>query len=258
MVTRYEVWLDKMSLSAVDPTIYIRDIAYEAPVFALTANDKNGRDGQRVTSRHARNTSVSISFEIHEQDTARRQDVCRKVQAWAARGGMLTTNDRTGQQLRVICDVPPVISSALKWTQALRVTFTAYEQPYWEDAYPRRASVDSENNRGTLYAPGNGALTRVEATVKNGAGSTINALTLKAGGTTFHFEELALASGETLEIGYDEDGLLYIRAGGESKLSCRTAESDDDLMIVTGKMESVSVEAPAGVSVTFKARGLYL
>lgn len=258
MVTRYEVWLNKKSLSAIDPAIYIRDISYEAPVFTQTANEINGHDGQRMTNRHARSTTVAVGFEIHEPDTARRQDICRKIQMWAAQGGNMTTNDRPGQQLRVICDNPPVISSTLKWTQPLRMTFTAYEQPYWEDEYPRRATVDAANKQKTLYAPGNGAPTRVEVEVKNGSGTSVDALTLKAGGTTFEFVGLGLASGETLMIGYDENALLHAKVGEVSKLGCRTPSSDDDLMIRTGKMENVSIEAPAGVSATFKARGLYM
>lgn len=258
MMTRYEAWLDKKALSVIDPSIYIRDIAYNAPRYMLTSEDVPGRNGQRVTGQHARSTSVQITIEIHDQDTARRQEVCGRVQAWAMKGGVLTTRDRRGQRLRVICEEPPAISSALKWTQALRMTFAAYEQPFWEDEHPRSVSFSGANASGTLYAPGFGVQTRVEASVKNQSGGTINALTLKAGGTTFDFVGLGLGANETLEISYDESGLLTIRAGDVSKMSCRTASSDDDLMLETGKRETVSVQADGAVSVTFRARGLYL
>ena len=258
MMTRYEAWLDKKSLSAIDPAIYILDIAYGAPRFAMAANDIPGRNGQRVTDRHAQSTSVTITFEIHERDIARRQEVCSRVQAWAMRGGFLTTNDRRGKRLAVICDSPPAIDSALKWTKAIKMTFTAYEQPFWEDEYPRSVTMSGANVSKSLYAPGFGAQTRVGASVKNQSGGAIDALTLKAGGTTVDFEGLGLADAATLEIGYDENGLLRIRAGDVSKMSCRTAASDDDLMIRTGRTETVSVYADGEVSATFKARGLYL
>lgn len=258
MMTRYEAWLDKKSLSAIDPSIYIRDIAYNAPRTMITTSDIPGRNGQRVTGRSARSTSVQITIEIHEQDVARRQDVCRRIQAWAMKGGSLTTNDRRDQRLRVLCEEPPAISSALKWTQALRMTFAAYAQPFWEDETPRSVSLSGTNSDKPLYTPGIGALTRVEASVKNTSGSAINTLTLSAGGTTFDFTGLNLAANETLEIGYDENDLLTIRAGNTSKMSCRTAASDDDLMIETGKSETVSIRAGGSVSATFRARGLYM
>lgn len=258
MMTRYEAWLDKKSLSAVDPSVYILDIAYGSPRFAIDTADKPGRNGQHVTGMNARNSSVVITFEIREQDTERRQEVCRRVQAWAMGGGVLTTRDRRGQRLCVICEDPAAISSALKWTQPLKITLTAYEQPFWEDEYPRSASVSGTNATKSLYVPGIGAQTRAEASVKNLSGGTIDALTLKAGGTTFDFVGLGLGAGETLEVGYDENDLLTIRVGDVSKMSCRTAESDDDLMLTTGKSESVSVYSGGEVSATFKARGLYL
>lgn len=258
MMTRYEAWLNKKSLSAIDPEIYILDIAYASTRFTTNTVDIPGRNGQHVTGRSARSTSVVITIEIHEQDTARRQDVCRRVQAWAMGGGILTTRDRRGQQLRVICDSPPDIESALKWTQPLKMTFTAYEQPFWEDEYPRTATLTGTNASTSFYVPGIGAQTRVEASVKNASGGTIEALTLAAGGTTMKFKGLALANGETLEIGYDENDLLTIHVGGTSKMSCRTGDSDDDLMADTGAHVALSVSAGADVSATFRARGLYL
>lgn len=258
MMTRYEAWLNKKSLSAIDPAIYIRDIAYDTTRFTATMSDKTGRDGQRVLDRHARSTSVVITIEIHEQDVARRQDVCSRVQAWAMGGGALTTNDKRGRQLNVICDNPPVITSALKWTQTLKITFTAYEQPFWEDEYPRSVPLNGTNVIKSMYVPGIGALTRVTASVKNVSGGTIDSLTLKAGSSTFDFAGLALADGETLTIDYDENGLLRIRAGDVSKMHCRTAESDDELLVETGKAHAMSVTAGGNVNAVFKARGLYL
>lgn len=256
MMTRYEAWLNKKGLSTIDPSIYILDIAYSTPRMMTNTVDIAGRNGQRVISRLARNTSVVITIEIHEQDTARRQDVCRRVQEWAMQGGILTTRDRNGQRLCVICESPPDISSALKWTQALKMTFTAYEQPFWEDENPRSVTISGAGEK-SLYVPGIGAQTRVEATVSNTSGGIVNALTLKAGSTTMAFSGLGLANGAALEIGYDEKGLLTIHSAGVSKLSCRTAVSDDDLMIETGKHEKMSVSG-ADVTATFRARGLYL
>ena len=258
MMTRYEAWLNKKSLSAIDPAIYILDISYNAPIFVMTASDRPGRNGQMVTDRHAQSTSVTITFEIHDQDIVRRQTICSRVQAWAIQGGYLTTNDKRGQRLCVDCDGIPAIDSALKWRNALRVTFTAYEQPFWEDENPRSTTIAGTNVSKTLYVPGFGAMTRVEVKARNTSGETMNALTLKAGGTTFDFEGLELEAGQTLEIGYDKHGLLAISANGVSKMHCRTEESDDELMIETRKTSMMSIYAGGSISAVFEARGLYL
>lgn len=258
MVTRYEAQLNHKRLSAIDDSICILDIATGAPRLATTATDIPGRNGMRMSSQRARNTSVEIKFEIREKDTERRQEICRRVQAWAMGGGILTVNDRPGQRLCVICDSPPEISSALKWTQPLKMTLTAYEQPFWEDEYPRTVTLSGENDRKALYVPGIGAETRVEVKVSNTSSGVIDKLTIKAGGTTMEFEGLSLGAGEMLEIDYDEHAMLRIRAGDESKMHCRTAASDDDLLLKTGKASEVSVQAGGPVSVLLRARGLYM
>lgn len=258
MMTRYEASLDGKMLSDIDPAIYILDIAYGATRFSMAANDKPGRNGQRVTDRRARSTSVTISFAIRDQNTEKRQEICMRVQEWAMKGGYLTTGDKPGKRLAVICDSLPAIDSALKWTKALKMTLTAYEQPLWEDECPRIVGISGTSAQKSMYVPGIGAMARVEAEVKNVSGDTLDALTLTAGGTTFDFTGLALADGETLEIGYDESGLLSILAGGVSKMRCRTAQSDDDLMIKTGEAAQMRIDSGGDVSAIFKARGLWL
>lgn len=258
MRTRYEAWLNKESLSAIDPSIMILDIAYGEPRFTQVLSDKPGRPGQHLTNRLLRSAQVTISMEIHEQRIEKRQNVCELVNRWAAKGGLLTTNDKRGKQLRVICESPPVIASALKWTQPVRLVFSAYEQPFWEDEYPVMEVLTGANAGASVYVPGIGAQTRAEVSVRNTSGDVLDALTVNAGGTTFDFEELGLADGETLEINHDENGLLRIRVGDVSKMACRTAESDDELLLTTGMWENVEVLAGGEVVATFKARGLYL
>lgn len=257
MMTRYEAWLDKKSLSAIDPSIYILDISYGEPRFTQTATDVPGRNGQRVTNRHAQSTSVTISLEIHEQDTAWRQDVCRRVQNWAAAGGVLTTNDRRGQQLNVVCERFPEIDSALKWTKPIKMVLTAHDQPFWEDDQARTVTLEGTDVSGELFAPGFGAKTRAEARVKNVSGGVIDVLGVQCGETWMAFDALGLGDGQTLEIGH-EDGLLFIRVGDVSKMACRSANSSDELMIETGRKETVRVLAAASVSAEISARGLYL
>lgn len=258
MVTRYSVWLNKKGLSELDPSIIVLDIAYGAPKIANTTFARAKAPGMAVVKRHVQGTSVTITFEIHDWNTRRRQMTLQKIQQWAAKGGWLSTNDRPAQRLMVICDSLPTITSALKWTEKIKMTFTAYERPYWEDEYERQASVSGVNGNSSLYVGGVADESPVSANVTNTSGQTVNSLSLSVGDTFFEFENLGLAPGGVLKIGYDDSGILHMRVGDVSKMDKRTGASSDNLMTVCGAHTKCSVIADNAVSVIFKARGLYL
>lgn len=257
MITRYRVSLDRQSLDAIAPEIMILDVACTSPPFSLVSSTLAGRNGQIVHRRTVPSCAVTVTFEIHTQDINRRQTVCMQVQEWAMRGGILRTNSRPHQRLRVICDRPPVITSELKWTEKLTIGFTAYEIPYWEDENESIAVVAAGEEK-TLFVQGSTKWVPVSADIPNTSGQTVNTLTISAGDTVFSFDGLGLASGETLSIGYDDAGLLYIRAGDVSKMDKRTPESSDELRIPVGQHAPVSVTADAAVTATFKARGRHM
>lgn len=246
-----------MNLDAIAPEIIILDVACTSPPSSLVSSAFSGRDGQIVHIRTVSTCAVTVTFEIHTQDIERRQAVCMQVQEWAASGGILRTNSRPHQRLRVKCDRMPVITSELKWTGKLTVGFTAYAIPFWEDETENQVSA-AEGEKKTLFVQGSTEFVPVSAEIKNTSGQTVNTLTVTAGDTVFSFAALALASGETLSIGYDEAGFLYIRAGGESKMDKRTPESSDELRIQTGQHAPVSVTADAAVTATIKARGRHM
>lgn len=258
MVTRYAVYLDGQGLADIDPSIYVTDIAYAQPDLLLNTADKPTRAGQIVTRRNVQRSVVSISFEVHEYDTARRQDIIRRIQAWAMRGGMLTTGDRPGQRLRVVCTAPPAITSALRWTQRLQMTFSAFSQPYWEDVQETRTTITGKEGAKTIYVAGVSPAAYVSAEVTNSSGQTISSLTLRAGDTHFTFENLVFYSGMQLKVGYDDQMNLFIRLASASRMQFRTPESSDDLLIPCGKRSEVSIVSDQPVTATFKARGLYL
>ena len=258
MMTRYSVWLNKNGLSDIDPSIIVLDIAYNAPRMQTITAARAKMPGVMVTKRQMQYASVTVTFEIHETSVRRRQMVLQKIQQWAKNGGWLTTNDRPGQRLCVICDSMPTVTSALKWTEKMRLTFTAYERPYWEDEYAQRASVSGTSGNASIYIGGVADEAPVSVNVTNTSGAPINRLTLTVGETMFAFENLALQAGEVLEIGYDEHANLYMRAGGESRMDRRTGESSDDLLAACGAHTWCSVAADNAVSAAFMARGLYL
>lgn len=258
MMTRYECALDGIALSEVSPAVFITDIAYESPKMENAAVSLAGRPGQRILSRKTQSTSVTISFEIHEQSVARRQSICQSAQEWAMPGGYLTTSDRLDQRLFVVCDTPPVIGSTLRWTDKIKIVFTAYSLPFWEDKVPQTATVSGSSGSASLYAGGYAAPVYVTVKATNTSSTAVDDITFKAGKTKIALSGIALKTGKTLSIDYDDQHVLRIMADGVSALDKRTADSSDDLRMDAGKRGEVSVNASSAVSTIFSARGLYL
>lgn len=254
MITRYRVSLDGYNLDAIAPEIMILDVAYATPVFTAQTSALAGRHGQIVHRRTLQTAGVTVTIEIHTQDTKRRQEVAAQVQRWAMAGGELRTDSRPHEHLRVVCDRPPVIPSELKWTGKITIGFTANEVPFWESDEEQAVSVQSGKS-AAMYVSGSAEDTPVGAEIKNNSEQTVNTLTVTAGDTVFSFADLALGGGETLSIGYDANGFLFIRAGNASKMDKRTPESSDELRIRQNEQAPIRVTAGAQVTATFKARG---
>lgn len=257
MITRYRVSLNRINLDTIAPEIMILDVAYTAPMFTTQASTLAARHGQIVHGRTIPTCGVTVTLEIHTQNISRRQAVAMAVQRWAMEGGELRVNSRPDQRLRVICDSAPVVPSDLKWTGKITIGFAASEIPFWEDDEATAVEV-AAGEEASLYVVGSADETPVSVSVKNESGQTVNSLTVTAGSTVFSFEELALADGETLDIGYDEHGFLYIRAGDVSKMDKRTPESSDELTIGQNAAVDISVTADAAVTATFEARGRHM
>ena len=256
MRTRYLVGLDGVELSAIAPEIIVTDITHNAPVREVRASDIAGRNGKLYTRTVTSSTGVTVSFEIHTPDVRRRAALMEEVQRWAMPGGVLTTSDRPDRVLRVVCDRPPTIGSAQKWTGVCSIGFVAYAVPFWEDETPRRVSI-TDNGRKSLFVPGFAAPASVEAKVTNTGSSAITSVTLTAGETSTTFRGLSMGAGQTMILAHDARGLLTARIGGESVLDKRTPESSDELELDPGKHATLSVTTNGTASTTFAVRGRY-
>lgn len=257
MRTRYDVYMDNLPLDAVDPAIYVTDVQ-ETPVsYDATTLQRAKGDGLRVLRRLRDSKQVRVSFMVRETDVGRRRDIVQRVAAWAMSGKYLSLGDRPGQRLRVLCETLPSITSALKWTQELTMVFTAYAMPYWEAETPIRASFTGTSGTAAIRQAGT-APCFLEAEISNTSGSTLTSLSLTADGQTMAFTGMALGAGKTLKIFYDDNWLLRAEVDGASVLNRRTADSADDLMLPPCKATTVAIAADKAVSVTLKARGLWL
>lgn len=257
MRTRYDVLMDHQPLYAIDPSIYVTDVQESQVTYDATTAAKARRDGVHVLRRTRDSLQVRVSFAVRETDVGRRREIVQRVAAWAMSGKYLSLGDRPGQRLRVLCETLPTIISALKWTQDLVMVFTAYAMPYWEEEHPLLSSFAGTSGSAMIRQIGT-APCYLEADVINTSGDVLNSLSITADGKTMAFTELALPSGKTMKVYYDDNWLLRAEADGASALSKRTDTSADDLILQPGASTTVTIAANKAVKVTLKARGLWL
>ena len=243
MMTRYSAWLDGLPLHEIDPTIYILDIQEEPAQMDVSTAAKAGGFGRFVVMRQRQTLSVTISFAIREYDVTRRKAIMQKVVTWAKGGKYLSINDRPGQRLRVEVDELPTIASALRWTQELSITFTAYAFPFWENDY---ADSMTTSGAASMMVMGDADAAPVDVSITP-SGSSV---TVKADKTTITLHDVS----GNIEISHGDDGILRITSSGESILSHRTPESSDDLTATPGRVNELFVE---GGTATFRVRGVW-
>lgn len=281
----FDVTIGSVALSTLSDKIYIRDIIeepYEEEIFKAS---KAYYAGQRVSKKVRRALSVRVVFVVRERNPQKRAEIFDSIASWAESDRTLYVNYRTitrvtesgytyteGRRLsRVVVTEPPAITSANKWTQDVAITFTAFDVPYWEDEskymysfaantldiFSRYQYSGNIYNRGTAESP-------VTMRITNDSSSQLQSMNIRCGNSWFYFENLDIDPGAGLEIDYDSDsGILQILERrsdgllGANKMPCRTAESQDDLMISPGAV-SVQVSANVAVSGYFYCRGRYL
>lgn len=252
MTTSFDCALNSVLLSSLDAAICVQDIREDAPKLRTSALALQ-QEGRRLLRQHRESLTLHITFAIHEPEPVRRRTVLQAVQAWAAQGGFLTTTDRPGQRLGVVCTALPAMS-AEGWTEALTLTFVSTLVPYWEDAEETFASGSTVL---TLNIPGTAASSPVDVVVINNTEETVTSLTLRCGSTQMVFEGIDMPS-NGLFLLIQSDGALVAQLNGQSVLACRTPESDDRLLAPCGTSCTAYASALEPLQATFSARGRYV
>ena len=250
-MTRYKVWLDQQGLQDLDPAIHIIDLQEQPPSQLLSTAARAQGDCVFLARRTRQSLSVTVRFAIREPRPARRQAILQKVRTWA-QGSYLSTGDRPQQRLKVQAENLPTLSSALQWTDALSITFTAYEAPFWEDAQPTTSATS------TLYLPGDAPAAPVDMRWVCSS-NTPAEVTIATPLSSITFRDLPLKAGQELVISH-ESGVLTATIDGADVLPSRTPESSDDLLLPCGQTSTVTVTAD-GVEASgciFSARGRWL
>lgn len=255
MIGRYEAYMDGTALSSIDDKILVLDIKYTPATVQRKTDRLANRPGAMAYGKTIGSAQAVITFEIHEYDTVKRQEICDKISAWA-NGVYLRTSDRPWKRLKCACDKYPSATSK-KWTEPLSITFSAYNPPFWQEMNLTELTLGgtsgATSGNGSVFVPGNAEDSLVSATVM--AKASISSLSLTVNGNTFSFPGLSLSSGDTVTIGYDDDMMLSIKKGNTSIMGERAASSADDLKVDCGKSNAFSFTADGAAVVTFSARG---
>lgn len=251
MTTQFDCALDGVALSSLDDTLCVLDIREDAPKMRTAALALRPA-GRRLLHQQRESLTVQIGFAIHEEDPVRRREVLQSVHAWAAKGGILTTSERPGQQLTVICTALPAMS-AEDWTETLTLAFTTTLVPYWEAA---EASSASGSDVLTLTAAGNAGSAPVDVIAINDTDETVTSLKIYCGGTQMVFEGISMPAGGILFL-IQSGGVFTAELDGESILPFRTPESDDLLLAPCGTGCTAYASASAPLQAAFTVRGRY-
>lgn len=254
MISRYEVFLNGVSLGTISPEILILDIQYPPVTIRNESFALARRQGVHISRRYIETNTVSVLFEIQSYDVHERQAILNQVVRWAKNGGVLQTNDRIGQRLRCICESFPSITSAKNRGQEMQIVFSAHSLPFWEDVSPATLTLTGSNTSGSLYVPGNVDGAFVEATAT--ASGALTSIKFIAGNTNLTLSGINVASGGKIIIAYDDDMIQSIKTGSTSLLSKRTG--NDDLLVNSGETSTFGVVADASCSVEYRVRGLWL
>lgn len=252
MTPRFSCALNGVTPESIDPALRVTDLT-ELPPRRRVSSVPTVRHGLQLLRRVRESLTIRVSFVIPEYDPIRRRTLVSQLHAWADPGGVLTTSDRPGQRLIVVCDTLPMLS-ALSWSDVIHIDFTAYALPFWEYEAETQAVTDSA---AELLLPGDAEEIPVACKVTNTGDAPLTTLTLGCGDTQMTFAGLSLAPGSVLELS-STAGLLTAKTDGASVLMQRTGDSSDLLLADGGKPAVVSVTADGSVSAVFHARGRLL
>lgn len=220
-------------LDAQDTSIIIRGIDIGVPHESMSAVNRMGGVGQRVTVQHWEYLDVNITFAIDKKktDLSGRKTVFDKAIKWAMAKGWLTVNFISGRRLYIDKVILPNAGDLWDWKSGYTITLRAMSIPFWQD------TEATSTTEGYITVPGV-MQTVCDASIVNNGNGTINDLSVRIGDSVFNFENLGLIAGESLEISHSNDGILSIKIknGDEYRNAYgkRTTDSSDDLVVEPG------------------------
>ena len=256
MTTRYRISVGGVQMDTLDDNLLILDISYGAPEKEKKQYTTANLDGYDRGEEKILRRTVTVTFELHEYDIAKRNALCQKVNSWAAAGGTLITNDREGQRLQnVACEEQIDIGSVRDWTKPLSLVFSTTYNPHWVSNTEVTRTLVGKNVSGTMTLDGNtgSSLVKVTATAQ----AAVTSFKATVGDCTLELTGLSVANGQTIVVDYVRNRYLRIRANGSSVMAKLKPESSDNLRAECGKTTGIGIVADGKVSAVFTARGCW-
>ena len=257
MILSRRVALGGRQLDEIDNRIVIRSVDPGVPHETISASDRMGGAGQRVTSQHWQTLDVNVSYaiDVQKNDMETRKAIFDAVNAWALRKGWLTVNYIPTRRMYVDKVIVPGSGDLWRWTDDYTITFRAYNVPFWQDIDPATATNGNITNGSTpITIPGHVA-TPLDVAFGNISGMNIPNFSVSAGGKTLTLNGVNIGAGQTLSISHRLDGLLQAYVGSRNVYSLITGS--DDLVVNPGDI-SVTVSATRAGSLRLTAYGRYL
>lgn len=257
MRSRYRISLNGIHLDTLDNNLLILDIGYSSVIEQVTQSRVALLDGYDFQNGYIDRQTVTVTFELHIYDVAKRNEACQKVNAWAKAGGTLITNDRAGQRLLYTrCEQFASIESARNWTDPLTLVFATTYVPYWQSVNAKTLTISGKSASGTLKMDGNYG--KAPLTVDVVAGGKVTAFKITAGESVIQLKGLDIPNKGTLTISHTDNRFLRIRTDKSVLSKLDPSVSTDLLVVPCGENTKISISADNKVTATITARGYWL
>lgn len=257
MILTRRVSLGGVLLDELHPAIVIRSVDPGVPKETVSAVDRMGGYGQRVTGQHWQTLEASVTFaiDVGKRQMALRREIFEMVTAWANRKGYLTISWMKGRRMYVDKTVIPGSGDMWNWTDEYTIVFRAYNQPYWENTSATSA-VSKTATHATLTVPvlGN-APSVLDVSFRNMSGMSVNSFWVETGGNRITLSSLGLGGSATLTISHGTSGLLAIKAGSTNVYSKYTGADD---LYVNPDAATVTFQASRAGILTVTNRGRWV
>lgn len=237
MILSRRVALNGQMLDELDDAIVIRSINPGTPKENITATDRLGGVGSRITGEHWQMLEMIVTYAINipKRMLAERRAVFDMVNAWAVQKGWLTINYMENRRLYVDKVILPDVGDLWEWNGEYTITFRAYNVPFWTSETPTSVKSGTTSG-GSVWIEVEGTTESVlDIDFENRSGMKINNFWVQANGNRITMANLNMGGRETLKIHHGTDGLLRIELNGSSVYEKYSGA--DDMYVNPGRVK---------------------